>query len=93
MGLEAGKSKVRVLAVSVPGGSSHPGDNRLHAVSTHIRGSKHPGASTYKAQVTRPCDLMTSQTHYLHAGHTGDQFQFVNLGGRQHTVCNGGLTI
>lgn len=35
MGLEAGKSKVRVLAVSVPGGSSHPGDNRLHAVSTH----------------------------------------------------------
>ena len=35
MGLEAGKSKVRVLAVSVPGGSSHLGDNRRLAVSTH----------------------------------------------------------
>lgn len=35
MALEAGKSKVRVLAISVPGGSSHLGDNRLLALSAH----------------------------------------------------------
>ena len=60
-------------------------------VHTQLRGSKHPGASTYKTQGTRPCDLMT-QTYYLQARHTGDQFQSVNLGGCQHTVYNG-LTI